>query len=336
MKHLLVNSSLMVLLSAVSCQQITVVIDNIPENTPAGSEIHVTGNFNYWDPSDPNFILEKHPEGYYYLTLPPGIGDIDFLFTRGDWTTVEADVCGNKIQYHSSDLGTNDTIRFDIQSWMDLGPTHCPKVTFMVESIPENTPGADHIYVTGNFNSWNPGNEEFSMENKEGKYYYTIDLDSTLERIEYKFTRGDWDRVEVDVNGREFPYRQFEYGTADTIRVKIPNWSDMVVEEVAYVTFLIEDIPGNTPIGDHIYMAGSFNNWYPRDKNYELTGLPNGNYFISLPQKTGSMEYKFTRGSWETVEEPSAGTSTDNRVFEYGTADTVRLTIQSWVDVVDR
>ncbi|MDM1044489.1 alpha/beta hydrolase [Myroides sp. 1354] len=54
-----------------------------------------------------------------------------------------------------------------------------------------------------------------------------------------------------------------------------------------------------------IYITGNFNTWNPKDERYKLT--PNseriGEYYIQLndiPQ--GVLEYKFTRGSWQTLE----------------------------------
>lgn len=319
-----------------SCNQVTLVIENLPDNTPPDSQIHIAGNFNYWDPADPNFVLSKHEKGYYYFSLPPGIGEYEFLTTRGDWTTVEGDLCGNGIEKHLIKLINRDTVRIEIDSWMDLGPTNCPKVTFVVDEVPENTPVEDNIYISGNFNSWNPGSDKFKMiKSNDSKFYYTFESDSILERIEFKFTRGDWNRVEVDENGVEFPFHQYAYGYVDTINIRIPNWADFAIEKVGNVTFIITDMPKETPLNDPIYIAGSFNSWYPRDNNFELTRQPNGNYAISLNQKKGSMEYMFCRGSWETVEIDPENKSPHSRMFKYESADTVYISISGWQDIKD-
>jgi len=224
---------LSIMIALASCNQVTLVIENLPENTPPDSQIHIAGNFNYWDPADPNFVMTQHENGYYYFSLPPGIGEYEFLTTRGDWTTVEGDICGNEVEKHRIKLINRDTIRIEIESWMDLGPTNCPRVTFVVDEVPENTPEEDNIFISGNFNSWNPGSSIFKMvKNEDSKFYYTFESDSILERIEFKFTRGDWNRVEVDENGVDFPFHQYAYGYVDTINIRIPNWADFQMKKL--------------------------------------------------------------------------------------------------------
>jgi predicted alpha/beta superfamily hydrolase len=78
----------------------------------------------------------------------------------------------------------------------------------------------------------------------------------------------------------------------------------------AQLTIRLTGVPGGTA-GD-IYVAGSFNNWNPADAAYRLTA-DGGAYVITLPAIRGAVEFKFTRGSWETVELDSAGNGVQNR-----------------------
>ncbi|WP_197076831.1 alpha/beta hydrolase-fold protein [Hymenobacter terrenus] len=61
-------------------------------------------------------------------------------------------------------------------------------------------------------------------------------------------------------------------------------------------------VPTNTPPSDTLFVAGSFNAWNPRNTAYSLTKSTDGTYQITLPDSLGAIEYKFTRGSWKTVE----------------------------------
>lgn len=102
----------------------------------------------------------------------------------------------------------------------------------------------------------------------------------------------------------------------------------------AQVTLKVTSIPANTPANSTIYLAGSVNNWNPADSNYTLQPDGLGNWQIVLPQSTGTVEYKFTRGSWATVEGNATGSYLPNRSFTFnGSAQTINLTIQSWEDL---
>lgn len=40
------------------------------------------------------------------------------------------------------------------------------QVTFTLVSIPDYTPEEDQIYIAGNFNGWNPGDDFYVLEEK--------------------------------------------------------------------------------------------------------------------------------------------------------------------------
>ena len=82
-----------------ACTKVTVVVTEIPPNTPSHASIFCSGNFNYWDSSDRSLLLNKAINRPYshYIDLPYGWGKAIFKFTRGEWKTVEKDRCGNKI-----------------------------------------------------------------------------------------------------------------------------------------------------------------------------------------------------------------------------------------------
>lgn len=102
----------------------------------------------------------------------------------------------------------------------------------------------------------------------------------------------------------------------------------------AQVTLKITSIPANTPANSTIYLAGSINNWNPADSNYALQPDGLGNWQIIIPQSSGTVQYKFTRGSWASVEGNATGSYLPNRSFTFsGSAQTLNLTIQSWEDL---
>ena len=67
------------------------------------------------------------------------------------------------------------------------------------------------------------------------------------------------------------------------------------------LTIQVNSIPANTPAEDDIYIAGNFNGWNSGSNDYILTEN-NGIYTITINPSPGLVEFKFTRGSWESVE----------------------------------
>lgn len=99
----------------------------------------------------------------------------------------------------------------------------------------------------------------------------------------------------------------------------------------AQVTIIVTSIPQNTPVGDNIYIAGDFNGWNPGDPASVLIENGQGQPQIIL-EGTGGIEFKFTRGSWATVEGNENGQFLPNRTFTFGSTDTLELQILSWED----
>lgn len=65
------------------------------------------------------------------------------------------------------------------------------------------------IYITGNFNKWNPKNPQFQLkEIDKGKYFIKIEDALLPELIEFKFTKGGWENVELDKYGNITPNRK--------------------------------------------------------------------------------------------------------------------------------
>jgi predicted alpha/beta superfamily hydrolase len=112
-------------------------------------------------------------------------------------------------------------------------------------------------------------------------------------------------------------------------------FSIFIVESLsAQLTITLTSVPFSTPDSAKIYIAGNFNSWNPGDAAYLLTDNQNGTYSITFSPAPSSLEFKFTRGSWATVEGTSAGSYIPNRTYTYsGAASTLNLTIAGWEDV---
>ena len=102
----------------------------------------------------------------------------------------------------------------------------------------------------------------------------------------------------------------------------------------AQTVFVLDKIPEYTPTNAHVFIAGSFNNWNAADSAFELTKGVDGKYFIQLNYSSGTyIEFKFTLGSWNTVEKNSNGQEISNRNFTFNGQDTSNFSIANWANV---
>ena len=107
----------------------------------------------------------------------------------------------------------------------------------------------------------------------------------------------------------------------------------VLVSGRAQVVIHIESLSANTPEGASIFFAGNINGWNPGDPGYQLELRGDGDYWIVIPAGSGTVEFKFTRGSWASVESNGNGGFRPNRSFTYGNGDTLQLSILGWEDL---
>lgn len=102
----------------------------------------------------------------------------------------------------------------------------------------------------------------------------------------------------------------------------------------AQLTINLVEVPSNTPLADNIYLAGNINNWNEADPNYIATNNGNQTYSITINPNPGLVEFKFTRGSWDSVEGNEGGGFQPNHEVNYsGSPMSIDLTILSWEDL---
>ena len=101
----------------------------------------------------------------------------------------------------------------------------------------------------------------------------------------------------------------------------------------AQIAVHIASLAENTPSDAVLYFAGNINGWNPGDPSFQLELRPDGDYWIDLPPGSGKIEFKFTRGSWASVESNGNGGFRPNRTYTYGNGDTLHLSILGWEDL---
>ncbi|AHJ97098.1 hypothetical protein Hsw_1503 [Hymenobacter swuensis DY53] len=104
---------------------------------------------------------------------------------------------------------------------------------------------------------------------------------------------------------------------------------------VAQTTFRLTTVPASTPAGATVYMAGTVNNWSPASAAHAFSRNPDGTYQLTLPATvTGTIEFKFTRGSWATVESDAQNNDISNRQYTVGSGPaTIELQVVNWKDM---
>jgi predicted alpha/beta superfamily hydrolase len=113
---------LLLCLSGQLIAQLTLKVTQVPSNTPQAENIYVAGNFQNWNPGDPNYILTKNTDGSYQITVNPPAGLLKYKFTRGNWATVEGNADGTFLPDREFNYtGVTTTLELKILSWEDLG-----------------------------------------------------------------------------------------------------------------------------------------------------------------------------------------------------------------------
>ncbi|MFN8256596.1 MAG: alpha/beta hydrolase-fold protein [Bacteroidales bacterium] len=119
MKKLLNFISLLVILLPFTKAwgQVFVRISEMPENNTTTNKIYIAGNFNGWNPCNPEYELKKDSTGMYYLKFITRLKEIEYKFTLGSWEKVECNENGTNISNRKSELSGSDTIFVKIQAW---------------------------------------------------------------------------------------------------------------------------------------------------------------------------------------------------------------------------
>jgi predicted alpha/beta superfamily hydrolase len=102
----------------------------------------------------------------------------------------------------------------------------------------------------------------------------------------------------------------------------------------AQLTITITSIPTATPPNSDIYIVGSFSSWNPGHPAFKMTDNHDGTYSITISPNPATLEFKFTRGSWETVEGNSSDGYLPNRSYTYpGGAQFIEVSIEGWQNI---
>ncbi len=212
-------------------------------------------------------------------------------------------------------------------------------ITFVITHTPSYTPEDDTLYLITSIDDWaiavNPS-RQFKLY-PDGYYRLTMDIGNT-KKFEYKINRGSWNKVEGNNWGDFLANRRFVYNDSlYEIRIEIASWQDLHDTVFPPVKVIVNTIPENTPQDAEIYIAGTFNGWMNNDPAYRLIKGADGSFVGEIQAGLENFNYKFTRGSWESVEGRWDGGMRSNRTYEANQQYNKKIiaSIYSWNDLTD-
>jgi hypothetical protein len=98
---------------------VRVILESLPPDTPTDDQLFIAGNFNNWDPGNPQWKLQKDSHGIYYADIPRSEGTLEFKITRGSWGTVECELSGEDISNRTYPYKDLEKIKIDVKAWKD-------------------------------------------------------------------------------------------------------------------------------------------------------------------------------------------------------------------------
>ncbi len=111
---------------------------------------------------------------------------------------------------------------------ISIGFLAFPQVTFIIESVPEDTPKGSSFFMAGTHNLWMPNDPDFQFKTDNlGRLSLTLyELPDTME---YKICRGTRNSVEVDSTGADILPRVYADSLGRTVVLFVSNWRDRML-----------------------------------------------------------------------------------------------------------
>ncbi len=137
------------------------------------------------------------------------------------------------------------------------------------------------VYVAGTFNNWTAGDATYRMEadDKPGTYRRTFHFEAN-EKVEYKYTRGGWEGVELGLYGESTLNHLRHTGKPWSVPDRVENWASSGLEYKSDLLPRIEVISHEFEIPELIrtrrVAALLPHDYYATDKRYSVLYLQDG------------------------------------------------------------
>lgn len=150
------------------------------------------------------------------------------------------------------------------------------------------------VYITGNFNKWNPQEHDFRLNQiTPNQYEITIVDDLLPDVIEYKFTKGGWGNVELDDKDNISPNRKalkINEVTKDLVLRWRLNWGPFKEEFCPVIEVVDEDF--YIPQLDRTRKVWAIlpHDYYQSDKTYPVLYLQDAQNLFNNGSPYGNWE----------------------------------------------
>jgi glucoamylase len=228
---------------------------------------------------------------------------------------------------------------------------NCPVTGSVKETVnvtvPVNTDASgDTVYLDGNLSALGLGQSDWAANGipmtRVSAHEWTATIEAAADAtLSYKYDLGgSWSNVEKNSDCADISNRSMSV-SGGTVNDTVANWGgpSSCGDSTAVINVTV---PSSTPSGDTVYLSGSYDvlgtgipsadDWIATDYPMIQTGTDTWTLTITgVPP--AAFQYKFTLGSWSTVEETSSCGYVANRSFGLDTADasfTATDTVAAW------
>lgn len=94
----------------------TVIQVAVPPETPEDASIFLAGDFNGWQPADPDFQFIRVQTGHYQLVTRI-TGEVEAKLTQGAWEMVEVQPSGQDLANRNLQFVRGDTVKLTVAAW---------------------------------------------------------------------------------------------------------------------------------------------------------------------------------------------------------------------------
>ena len=106
---------------------------------------------------------------------------------------------------------------------MQMATAQVAAVHFSLK-VPESDSENSRVYIAGSFNCWHAADSLYKMKKSEnGIYTITLPVFEGIQ-YKYKYTHGNWDRVETAINDSDISNRSFIALNGKTIADSVQKW----------------------------------------------------------------------------------------------------------------
>ena len=215
-------------------------------------------------------------------------------------------------------MGTGADMTLDVVPSDDVQPPASPGDLRLVDV------GDDHVTV---------GWQKVDAEDLQRYVVYRSTEDAGLAPI-----ATTTDPVYLDTSvatGAHYEYAVTAQDLAFNESPPTPSLAVDAAERIVQVVFRVT-VPPSTPTTDSLFIAGDFQGWAPGQT--PMTKVDASTWSITLPFEDGtSIEYKYTRGSWEAVEKDDGCGEIANRTMtaDFGESEeqVIDDVVAKWRDV---